>query len=124
MSQIELKAGLSTIPAILIAMAPQVFCPACWPAYAGILSSLGIGFVNYTPYLLPATITLLLVALTAFAYGANKRRGYGPLIAGFVSSVLIVVGKFYLEMDMVLYSGAIVLMSASIWNAWPLEKSI
>ncbi len=122
MNQIDLKAALSSIPAIITAMLPQVFCPVCWPAYTGLLSTMGIGFVNYTPYVLPVTIMFLLVSLLAFAYKANKRQGYGPLIIGMAGSTLIVVGKFVLEIDPVLYLGIVVLLSGSLWNAWPSSR--
>ena len=122
MNQVEIKAGLSSIPAIVIALLPQVFCPACWPAYTGILSSLGIGFVNYTPYLLPTTIALLVITMGAFAYKADKRRGYGPLIVGVIGSASIVLGKFILEIDLVLYLGVVILISGSIWNVRPNKR--
>jgi|GEM_PF-2330127 len=32
---------------------PQGRCPACWPAYAGVLSALGLGFLLESAYLLP-----------------------------------------------------------------------
>lgn len=122
MNQVEIKAGLSSIPAIVVAMLPQVFCLACWPAYTGLLSSMGIGFVNYTPYLLPVTIVLLVITMGAFAYKANKRRGYGPLTVGVMGSAFIVLGKFFLEIDSVLYLGIVILISGSIWNVWPNKR--
>ncbi len=122
MNQIDIKAGLSSIPAVLIAMLPQVFCPACWPAYAGLLSSIGVGFVDYTPYLLPVTVILLVISMVTLAYKAKTRRGYGPLIIGTIGSLLIVVGKFVLDIDIILYLGAITLITGSMWNAWPKKK--
>ena len=40
------------LPAIGAALLPKLTCPACWPAYAAVLSALGVSFVDYTPYLL------------------------------------------------------------------------
>ena len=31
---------LATLPGIAVSLLPSVTCPACWPAYAGLLSSL------------------------------------------------------------------------------------
>lgn len=47
---------LSALPAIGIAVLPKLTCAACWSIYSGLLSSLGLGFVNYTHYLLPLTV--------------------------------------------------------------------
>ena len=54
---------LAIFPAIGAVLIPGVSCPLCWPAYAGLLSSLGLGFVNYTPYLFPLTLVCLAVAV-------------------------------------------------------------
>ena len=58
----------------------------------------------------------------AFAYKADKRRGYGPLIVGVIGSASIVLGKFILEIDLVLYLGVVILISDSIWNVWPNKR--
>ncbi len=64
------------LPAVGVAFLPKLACPACWPAYAGLLSSLGIGFFDYTPYLLPLTAVFVLVAI-ALPTAAIDRPGYG-----------------------------------------------
>ena len=35
------RSSLATLPGIALAFLPKIACPACWPAYAGVLSSLG-----------------------------------------------------------------------------------
>ena len=50
---------LPVLPALGAALLPALGCPACWPAYAGLLSALGVGFVNYTPLLFPLTVVFL-----------------------------------------------------------------
>lgn len=82
-----LRAGLTLVPAIGVAMLPKLACPACWPAYAGFLSSLGLGFLIQTTYLLPLTIVFLLVAVAAFGFRTGRRRGYGPFLLGLVAAV-------------------------------------
>ena len=71
----QLLSSLAVLPGIGAALLPAVTCPACWPAYAGLLSALGLGFANYTPYLLPLTIVFLTVALGALGYQALQRGG-------------------------------------------------
>jgi mercuric ion transport protein len=39
------QSWLIVLPAIGVAMLPKLACPACWPAYAGLLSSVGLGFL-------------------------------------------------------------------------------
>lgn len=112
--------GLSaSVPAIGTALLPAVSCPACWPAYAGLLSSLGLGFIDYSPWLMPLTIAFLAVALAALAWRGHKRRAYGPLVFGIVGSMVLVIGKFGFESETALYSGVVLVVGASVWNAWP-----
>ena len=109
---------LATAAAVGVALLPKLTCPACWPAYAGILSALGVGAFNYTPYLLPLTLAGLAVALWALAFRARARRGYGPFVLGLVGAGVLLAGKFGLENDGVMYAGIVCLVGASIWNAW------
>src|SRR4051812_22146874 len=73
--------------------------PACWPAYAGIVSALGLGFLVSAKYLLP--LTALFLALTAFALGfrASLRHGYGPFWVGLLAAAVILTGKFYFDAE-------------------------
>lgn len=115
----SLKQTLPTLPAVGIALLPKLTCAACWPAYAGLLSALGIGFVDYTPYLLPLTAGFLFLTLIMLIYRATDRRGYGPFALGTVATVIVFIGKFALDSDFALYGGITLLVGASLWNAWP-----
>lgn len=110
---------LAVFPAIGAVLIPGVSCPLCWPAYAGLLSSLGLGFVNYTPYLFPLTLLCLAVAVFSLGFRARRRHGYGPLVLGFVGAVIILTGKFILAWKAVTYGGIVFLVSACIWNLRP-----
>lgn len=107
------------IPAIGVALLPKLTCPACWPAYAGLLGSLGIGFFDYTPYLLPLTAGFLLIAIAGLAYRARARRGYRPLMLGLAGSAILSAGKFGYDSNAAMYVGIAVLVAASVWNTWP-----
>ena len=107
------------LPAIGMAFLPKLACPACWPAYAGLLSSLGIGFIDYTSYLLPLTGGFLVIALVALAYRAQQRRGYKPLLVGMLAGAILIIGKFYFDSDVTMYIGLALLVMASLWNTWP-----
>jgi mercuric ion transport protein len=108
------------LPGIAMSLLPKVTCPACWPAYAGLLSSLGLSFVPLsTAYLLPITTAFLLVAVAALGFRARQRRGYRPMLLGMVASAVVLFGKFSLDSSAVMYLGLIVIITASVWNSWP-----
>lgn len=113
------KGLLVTLPSIFIAILPKLTCPLCWPAYAGLLSSLGIPFANYTTYLLPFTLLFLLIALFALRFRAKQRHGYLPLYFGVIATLVIIVGKFMLHHNILLYVGVVILVVTSLWNSWP-----
>ena len=113
------KRAVTALPGIGVSLLPKLMCPMCWPAYAGVLSALGLGFLISTTYLL--TLTVAFLALSAFALGfrASRRHGYGPFGLSLVAAVVIVTGKFYFDSDVITYSGIGMLVAASIWNSWP-----
>jgi len=113
----------ATAPAILVALLPKIACPACWPAYAGALSSLGVTFLIDARYLFALTAAFLAVALFFLGFRARRRRGYGPLGLGVVASAVLLVGKFALDSDPAMYAGVGLLMAASLWNSWPRKEA-
>jgi hypothetical protein len=100
-------------------MLPKPACPACWPAYAGLLSSIGLGFLISAVYLLPLTLAFLVLALGALAFRANKRNGYRPFLVGLFGALGTVVSKFLWESNYILYGALGLLVVASVWNSWP-----
>ena len=115
----RLKQGLLALPSVGISMLPKLACPACWPAYAGLLSSVGLGFLISTVYLLPLTGVFLFLAVAALLFRASKRRGYGPFVLGLVAGSAVLLGKFAWESKLTMYSALGLLVVASLWNAWP-----
>lgn len=113
------KHSAFTVPGIGVALLPKLICPLCWPLYAGIVSSVGLGFLIGTAYSIPITTAFLILTLAVLGLRANQRRGYGPFVAGVVASAAILIGKFFLESSPILYIGVGVLVVASVWNARP-----
>ena len=113
------KQNLVALPGVGVSLLPKLACPLCWPAYAGLLSSVGLGFLISAKYLLPLTAAFLVLALAALAFRAKNRHGYGPFVLGVVASVGILVGKFQWESTRALYGAVGLLVIASLWNAWP-----
>jgi len=110
---------LIAVPGVGVSLLPKLACPLCWPAYAGLLSSVGLGFLISTKYLVPLTAGFLIVALVALAFRARRRHGYGPFAIGLLASLLVVVSKFEWESDSAMYGALGLLIVASLWNAWP-----
>ena len=115
----RLKLNLAMLPGVGAAFLPKIACPACWPAYAGFVSSVGLGFLLDTTYLLPLTGTFLAVAVAALAYRADTRRGYRPFVIGLVAAATVMIGKFTFESNLAMYAGLTSLVGASLWNTWP-----
>jgi hypothetical protein len=111
--------ALAVLPALGTTLLPNVICPACWPASAGLLSALGLGLANYTPYLLPVTAVFLTLAVLSLGYRAQHRRTHKPFILGLLAAILIVVGKFVFVSDLAVYGGIGLLVGTSLWNSWP-----
>lgn len=118
------KSSAAALPGIAFSFLPKLVCPACWPAYAGLLSSLGLGFLLKREYLLPLTAAFLTIAVAALGFRARTRRGYGPFALGLAAAVVVVVGKFVAESNLAMYGGIAALVAASLWNAWPLRTSV
>src|SRR5437773_10348996 len=107
------KQGVLALPGVAVSLLPKLVCPMCWPAYAGLLSSVGLGFLISAAYLLPFTAGFLALALAAMGFRANSRHGYGPFLLGVVATVGVLLGKFRWESKATMYGavGLLVLRS-------------
>jgi hypothetical protein len=115
----RLKQGFLALPGIGFSVLPKLACPACWPAYAGLLSSVGLGFLISAAYLLPLTAGFLVLALGALIFNAGERHGYGPLVLGIVAASGILLGKFVWDSKPIMYGAVGLLVISSLWNTWP-----
>ena len=119
-----LRQALLSLPGVGVSLLPKLMCPACWPAYAAVLSSVGLGFLISTTYLLPLTVLFLAVAVGSIGFRPSRRRGLGPLGMGVAAGAVILGGKFYLESNPVTYAGICFLVVASVWNSWPRPATV
>ena len=113
---------VAILPGIGVSLMPKLICPLCWPAYAGLLSAVGLGFLVSARNLLVVTALFLTMAVAALAFRAPRRRGYGPAVLGTAASAGILIGKFYLESSATAYAAVVVLIAASVWNSWPMSE--
>jgi hypothetical protein len=114
------RQGWLTVPGIGVALLPKLACPLCWPIYSGIVSSVGLGLLVSTRYLLHLTVALLILTAGVLAYHAKQRRRYGPFLLGIAGAAAVLIGKFHLESNPVTFTGIVVVVVASAWNLWPL----
>ncbi len=111
-----IAATFSTAPAVIAALLPNITCPACWPVYAGLLSTVGIEFSKYTEWLLPATATFLAIAVGAQLWQASRHRNWTTLVPGILGAVLVMSGRFVFPSTAALYGGLGLLVCGSLWN--------
>ena len=102
---------------------PAGVCPACWPAYAGAASSLGLGFTLSAGFLVPLAALLLVLSLFALGYRAEKRHGYWPVALGVVGALGVLAGKLLLSSEALSYVALAAIVAAGIWNSWPVRSA-
>lgn len=116
------------IAAVGVALLPK--CPACWSAYAGLSSLLGVSFVVEPALLLPLTLASLALALAALwfnargalwfhargsqRYMASSARRYAAFAVGLASALLVWGGKFVLSSEPLTWLGLLGLIVASL----------
>jgi asparagine N-glycosylation enzyme membrane subunit Stt3 len=118
------KETVVALPDIWVSLLPKLICPACWPAYSGVISALRPGFLVSAKYLLALTALFLGFTLVALAFRSSRRHGRGPFWLGLIAATTILIGKFGLESAYMTYSGISLLIAASVWNSWPRSAAI
>lgn len=113
------RSNLAVLPGVGVALLPKLTCPMCWPAYAGILSTLGLSVLLSAEYLFAITLLFLSLSVGALGFRASHRRGYSPTLLGAAGSALVLLGKFRFESSALMYGGLALLAAASLWNGWP-----
>jgi len=100
------------------ALLAKLACPVCYPAVAGLLSSVGLGAVAVQAYLDLAAAVFVPLTLLALGYRARSRRGFGPLAFG-TAAVLIGLSGRILGYDLLFFVGVAGLIGAAVWNLVP-----
>lgn len=103
----------------LLALLPAAKCPVCIAAYAGVLSSLGLGFLHDDRVLTPMIGVFLVAGLLSVAWSTRSHhRRAGPLVITVVGSAAVVAGRLIWSVPAMLYAGVVLLVGASLWNLW------
>jgi hypothetical protein len=110
------------LPGVVVSILPNLACPACWPAYASLLPAAAIGFLGSSFYLLPLTFVFLAIAIAALARKAHRPKSCGPLLLGVAAPAATLMGRFSVASDPLRYTGAGVLVAASLWSSMAERK--
>ncbi|MDQ3024093.1 MAG: hypothetical protein M3R04_06895, partial [bacterium] len=113
------SAPLAYLPAIATAFLAPAACPCCWATWGGIVCVSGLGTLGQGKYVLPLTIVCMAVALGVMAYQAKKRRNTWPLLLAGIGAALVITGKVFAMLMPATITGAVLLLVASVWSAWP-----
>lgn len=116
--------SLGILPGVATALLPKLACPFCWPAYAGLMSALGLGFLIQSGHLFLVTVVFLVVAVATLGFRVKMRRAYGPFLTGVFGAVLVITAKFVFESEPVTYLGVGSLIFAGFWNCWPMNRKL
>jgi len=109
----------AVVPALGASLLPSLSCPACWPAYASVLSAVGLSFLVENKYLLWLNLFALMVSLMVLA---RRHASYVPLLIEAPAAMLIISGKFLWNSNPVTWLGAAALLAAFVWRR-PRAKS-
>jgi mercuric ion transport protein len=113
---------MAGLAAVGVALLPKIACPICWPAYAGLLSAVGLGFLIQGNNFLIVSMIFLGLALAVFALRGKNRHNFMPFWPAFVGVFLIIPGKFLWNNMLMFYAGAVFLTVAIILDICLLNK--
>lgn len=99
---------------LFIAFFPK--CPFCWAAYLSLFGLTGSLAIPYRPWLLPVSILLLMINLTVL-YFTRGKHGLRPFWLSVAGAALIVVNRLYFPSVLFVITGALLLLSAALWNS-------
>jgi len=93
------------------------FCPLCFPAIAGFLSSLGLGFLLKATALHWLLIIFLLFSILSLVWSYFKQhRRYIAMLIGVPSASFLYGSKYIFENSYFFYLGAVGLVIATFLN--------
>ena len=107
----------SQAPALLaVGGAALPKCPVCLMAVCG---AAGLGASLPAGWLPVLTLSSLSLLLGVLAVGAARQHALGPLTLGLAAAAAVLLGKYRLDSNTVVYGGMGLLVAASLWNGWP-----
>ena len=115
---------LSLLPSVGVAVLSKFTCSVCIGVYAGLLSSLGVGFVATDRGLTGLTAGLLVLGVAGLAWSTRRHRNLGPLVIMLLAAGILLVARLdQPSPTRLLVGGAALAVAASLWNLW-LERRV
>ncbi len=110
---------LALLPSVGVAVLSKFTCSVCLGAYAGVLGSLGVGFVATDAGLAWLTAGLLTLGVAGVAWSTRRHRHLGPLgLMLLGSGVLLLARQDQPSSLALLVVGAVLAFTGSLWNLW------
>lgn len=110
--------SLVLLPGAVLPLLPSFACPACIPAYTGLLAAVGLGVVLTERVLAPLIVVFLALGVLSVAWATRSHRKLSPLVVTVTGSLAVVLGRLVWNVAPVLYTGVALLIGASLWNLW------
>ncbi len=107
---------LIAVPAAVLPLLPSFSCPVCVASYAGLLSSLGLGFLLTDRVQRPLIGAFLIVSVTSVGWAARQHKKVWPFLLVLLGSSAIVVGRLVWDAAPLLYFGVACLVAGTVWN--------
>ena len=104
------------IPAAVLPLLPSFSCPVCVAAYAGLLSSLGLGFILTDRVQRPLIVAFLIVSVAGGGWAARQYKRAGPFVLVVLGSGAIVAARLIWSVTPALYVGVVCLVAGTVWN--------
>ena len=110
--------SLLLLPGALLPLLPSATCPVCISAYVGVLSAVGLGFLINERVLVPLIAFFLAINIVSVAWSTRSHRRREPLLGTLLGSAAVVVGRLMWHVHLLVYSGVVLLLAASLFNLW------
>lgn len=104
------------VPAAVLPLLPSATCPVCLAAYAGVLSSVGLGFLLNDQVQRPLILVFLGITVVSVAWAATQYRRFSPFLLVLSGSVAIVAARILSNVPWVVYLGVGLLVTGAFWN--------
>jgi len=111
-------------PAAVLPLLPSFTCPICLAAYAGVLSSLGLGFLLNDRVQRPLIVLFLAIAVASVAWSGYRRGRWAPLGLAVAGAAMVGGGRLVWDLPAVLYAGVALLVLASLWTLFMKRSAV
>lgn len=100
----------------------SIFCPACVPVIGSFFTAIGLGALLDMKLLGFLTVLFLLIGIGGLFinYKTHKRRTF--LFIGIIASVVLYLGRYYINFPSFLYVSGIVLLGNAVFDYREIRK--